>query len=111
MKEVLSKIRTDGKVVSEIAIPQFESTAEIQQGFTEAVIVEKFNRIHKIDVQGEERNKYVPARVGKEKKRLMAYNLCTADELMATVGDNAKLTALLDSKLPLVEAQLSSASA
>jgi len=106
MKEKITKVRTDGKIVAEISIPLYESLAEVKDAFTEAVILEKFNRINTIDLQAEERNKHVPARIGKEKKRLLAFNLCTADELIAIAGDANKLAALLDSKIPQVEEQL-----
>jgi hypothetical protein len=112
MKEKLSKIRTGGKVVSEISIPQYETLEEIlSSGKTEAQIVSCFNTANTIEIQGIERNKFVPARVGKEQKRKLAFNLLTFDELLSVkkedgTMDAVKFETLINSKLPEVEAKL-----
>lgn len=104
MKTELCKVRTGGKVVAEINFTSMDSIAEaLENGYSEAEIIRLFNVANKIEKQAEERNKHVPARVGKEAKKLRAFNLCSADELIACAGDSAKLTALLESKLPEVE--------
>lgn len=107
MQEVVSKVRYKGKVVEEIVIPIYDSLDEIVTNVEESLIVDMFNRGNKVRLQGVTRNKY-STKTGKEKKRAIAFNLLTTDELIRFAGDHNGLTAFIDSKemMDRVEAYL-----
>lgn len=96
MKEVVSKVRYKTKVVEETTIPQYDTLDEIIGAVEESLIVDMFNRGNKIRIQGLIRNKYM-TKTGKEKRRGIAFNLLTTDELIRFAGDHNGLTAFIDS--------------
>jgi len=111
MKQELSKVRTGGKVVTEITINIYDSLSEITDaGFDEAKIVDKFNRMNKIDLQGEARNQFITPKPGKQAAKMAAFNTLTSDELLSCVNSE---TGACDAQLlmALVAKKMASAKA
>jgi hypothetical protein len=96
MKKVESKVRYKGKVVEVISIPVFESMDEIMANNPKELVIAMFNRGNTVRLQGITRNKY-STRTGKEKRRAIAFNLLTTDELIRFAGKHEELTAFIDS--------------
>ena len=97
MKTVTKKVRTKGKVVSEIDLPVYESVDEIMGSEPADRIVAVFNNGNHVRLMGNERAKFSGTRTGKKKRLRLAFNCLTTEELMQVAGDDAKFEALLES--------------
>jgi hypothetical protein len=95
MQEVTKKVRTKGKVVSEITVPVYATVEEIVSSEPAERIVAVFNNGNHVRLMGNERAKFGGAKTGKKKRMQMAFNLITTDELMSVSNDMAALEALL----------------
>ena len=107
MQEVMKKIRTKGKVVSEIMVPIYATVDEIVGSEPAERIVAVFNNGNHVRLMGNERAKFSGTNTGKKKRNQLAFNCLTTDELMS-VAQNADLLAqLLES--PEVQARVDAA--
>jgi len=96
MKTVLSKVRHKGQVVAEIDIPIYETFDELMAAVAGNVIVDKFNKANKIDLQAAARSPF-SEKAGKQKRIAIAFDLLTTDEIISYVGNHAGLVQFMDS--------------
>ena len=107
MNEVMKKIRTKGKVVSEIMVPVYATVDEIVGSEPAERIVAVFNNGNHVRLMGNERAKFSGTKTGKKKRNQLAFNCLTTDELMSVAQDADKLAQLLES--PEVQARVDAA--
>ena len=105
MKEVTKEVKTAKLVdgvkkqvkVGEVTVDIYETLEELTANVKEEVILATFNKQNVIRLQGNERAKHQEARAGKTKRRGLAYNLLSQDELVQYAGNFAALQEFLDS--------------
>ena len=107
MQEVMKKIRTKGKVVSEITVPVYATVDEIVGSEPAERIVAVFNNGNHVRLMGNERAKFSGTKTGKKKRNQLAFNCLMTDELMSVAQDSDKLAELLES--PEVQARVDAA--
>ena len=106
MKEVTKDVKTtkivDGAKkqvkVGEVTVNIYESIDELTANVKPETILGLFNKANTIRLQGNERAKHQDAKAGKTKRRGLAYNLLSSEELGEYAGDFAGLQAFLDSE-------------
>ncbi len=105
MKEVTKDVKT-GKIVDgikkqvkvgEVTCPIYESVDELVANVQAETLLGLFNKANVIRLQGNERAKHQDAKAGKTKRRGLAYNLLSQDELIKYAGNFAGLQDYLDS--------------
>lgn len=104
MKEVTKDVKTaklvDGEKrqvkVGEVTCPIYENMDELTANVKPETILGLFNKANVIRLQGNERAKHQEARAGKTKRRGLAYNLLTQEELIQFAGKFAELQSFLD---------------
>ena len=100
-KEVKTAKLVDGEKkqvkVGEITCDIYENIDELIANVKPETILGLFNKANVIRLQGNERAKHQEARAGKTKRRGLAYNLLSQDELVRFAGDFAGLQEFLDS--------------
>ncbi len=105
MKQVTKDVKTSKLVdgvkkqvkVGEVTCDIYEDMDELTANVKPETILGLFNKANVIRLQGNERAKHQDAKAGKTKRRGLAYNLLTQDELVQFAGDFAGLQAFLDS--------------
>ncbi len=97
MKTEPSKVRHKGEVVSEIEIPIYENLDELMAAVAGEVIVEKFNKANKIDLQAAARAPFSEKKTGKARRAAIGFDLLTTDEIIKFAGNHAGLQEYLDS--------------
>jgi hypothetical protein len=106
MREVMKDVTTKGKVVATIGVSVADSIEEAIESWGKDFCLRAANRIKQDDLMNTKRAEFQPNKAGKQKKMELAYSLCTPDELLATKNDFVALQKLLESKFPIVEANL-----
>lgn len=104
MKTVSSKVRHKGQIVDTIDIPIYETIEELQADVANDVIVDKFNKMNKIDLQAAARAPYSEKKVGKGRRMAVGFDLLTTEEIQQFVGNHAGLTKFMES--PEMEARI-----
>jgi len=99
MKESVKKVRTKGKIVSEVNVPVYDTVAEITANEPEDRIVAVFNNGNHVRIMGNERAKFTGVRTGKKRRLQLAFNCLTVEELMSVAQNADKLNALLESSI------------
>ena len=97
MKTETSKVRHKGEVVSEIEIPIYENLDELMAAVAGDVIVEKFNKANKIDLQATARAPFSEKKTAKARREAIGFDLLTTDEIFKFAGNHAGLKEYLDS--------------
>ena len=97
MKEVTKRVRTKNKVVSEVALPVYDTVDEIIAHEPADRIVAVFNNGNHVRIMGNERAKFSGKSTGKKKRLQLAFNCLTVDELMSVAQNADALNALLES--------------
>ncbi len=97
MKTEASKVKHKSEVVAEIDIPIYENIEELLAAVGGDVIVEKFNKANKIDLQAAARSPFSEKKAGKQKRAALGFDLLTTDEIMAYVGNHAGLMQFMES--------------
>jgi len=92
------------KKVSEVEVPVYETIDELLEHESEEHILNMFNKQNIIRLQGNERAKFKTTRAGKAKRRMLAFNTLTPEEISRFAGDFEGLQAYLDS--PEVQARI-----
>lgn len=103
----MKKVRTKGKVVSEIMVPIYATVDEIVGSEPAERIIAVFNNGNHVRLMGNERMKFSSTKTGKKKRNQLAFNCLTTDELMSVAQDADKLAQLLES--PEVQARVDAA--
>jgi len=102
MQEKLTKVRTGGAVVGEVVVPIYENLDELMEKESEERILSMFNKQNSVRIAGNERAKHTLARVGKNRRFEIAYNLLwdilEPDEVKAVLGNIEKLKEVIASK-------------
>jgi len=83
--------------VGEITCDIYENIDELIANVKPETILGLFNKANVIRLQGNERAKHQEARAGKTKRRGLAYNLLSSEELGQYAGKFAELQEFLDS--------------
>lgn len=105
MKEVTKDVKT-GKIVDgvkkqvtvgTVTVKIWENIDELIANEKPEIILGLFNKANVIRLQGNERAKHQDAKAGKTKRRGLAYNLLSQDELVQYAGNFAGLQEFLDS--------------
>ena len=94
MKTEMSKVRHKGEIVAEIEIPTYENFDELTSAVAADVIVDKFNKANKIDLQAQARSPF-SEKAGKAKRTATAFDLLTTDEIMSFAGNHAGMMVFL----------------
>lgn len=94
MKTETSKVRHKGEIVAEIDIPTYENFDELMAAVAGDVIVDKFNKANKIDLQAQARAPF-SEKAGKSKRTAIGFDLLTTDEIVEYAGNFAGLQAFL----------------
>ncbi len=105
MKEVIKEVKTSKLVdgvkkqvkVGEVTVKIWENIDELIANEKPEVILGLFNKANTIRLQGNERAKHQDKAAGKTKRRGLAYNLLSTEELGVYAGDFAGLQEFLDS--------------
>ncbi len=105
MKEVTKDVKTSKLVdgvkkqvkVGEVTIKVWENIDELIANEKPEHILGMFNKANVIRVQGNERAKHQDKVAGKTKRRGLAYNLLSQEELVQYAGNFAGLQEFLDS--------------
>ena len=97
MKTEASKVKHKSEVVAEIDIPIYENIEELLAAVGGDVIVEKFNKANKIDLQAAARSPFSEKKAGKQKRAALGFDLLTTDEIMKYVGNHAGLMLFMES--------------
>ncbi len=95
MRESVRTVRTGGKVVGETTVPVYETLDELVAAENEKSILNMFNKANAVRIMGNERAKHSLARIGKNKRFEIAYNLLwdilTPEEAKEVLGNIEKL--------------------
>ena len=97
MDTKVSKVQHKGEVVAEIEIPIYENLDELMAAVSGEVIVEKFNKANKIDLQAAARAPFSEKKAGKAKRAAVGFDLLTTDEIVSFAGNHAGLQMFLQS--------------
>ena len=97
MKTEPSKVRHKGEVVSEIEVLIYENLDELMAAVAGEVIVEKFNKANKIDLQAAARAPFSEKKTGKARRAAIGFDLLTTEEIIKFAGNHAGLQEYLDS--------------
>ncbi|KKL28674.1 hypothetical protein LCGC14_2372780 [marine sediment metagenome] len=97
MKTETSKVRHKTEIVAEIEIPIYENLDELMAAVAGEVIVEKFNKANKIDLQAAARAPFSEKKTGKARRAAIGFDLLTTDEIIKFAGNHAGLQEYLDS--------------
>ncbi len=97
MKTEPSKVRHKGEVVSEIEVLIYENLDELMAAVAGEVIVEKFNKANKIDLQAAARAPFSEKKTGKARRAAIGVDLLTTEEIIKFAGNHAGLQEYLDS--------------
>lgn len=104
MKEVTKDVKTAKLVdgvkkqvkVGEVTCPIYENMDELTANVKAETILGLFNKANVIRLQGNERAKHQDKAAGKTKRRGLAYNLLSPEELGQYAGRFAELQEFLD---------------
>lgn len=107
MRTITTDVNHKGRKVGSVDIPVYESIEELLDAESPEMILAMFNKANKIRIQGNERAKHTDARVGKQRRRALAYKLISTEELANYAGDFMALQAFLDS--PEIQARVDQA--
>jgi len=102
-------VKLKGKVVDTVTVTVFDSFDELVANVPEKDILEYYNQLNLTKTMNKCRAEHAPKSAGKKAKRIMAFNLCTPEEIQACVGDFEALNKLMESKMDQVEAQMEGA--
>ena len=95
MQTVEKKVRTGKKIVGTVPVPVYETLAELSDGEDESRILSMFNKQNAVRIMGNERAKHTMAKVGKNRRFEIAYNLLweifPAEEVQGVIGNIEKL--------------------
>ncbi len=94
--KVVDGVKRQVKVAT-VDVDIYENIDELIANVKPEVILGMFNKANVIRLQGNERAKHQDKVAGKTKRRGLAYNLLSQDELVQYAGDFAGLQAFLDS--------------
>lgn len=94
MKTEMSKVRHKSEIVAEIEIPIYENFDELTAAVAADVIVDKFNKANKIDLQAQARAPF-SEKAGKSKRAAIGFDLLTTDEIVSFAGNHAGLQVFL----------------
>ena len=97
METKVSKVQHKGEVVAEIEIPIYENLDELMAAVSGEVIVDKFNKANKIDLQAAARAPFSEKKAGKAKRAAVGFDLLTTDEIVSFAGNHAGLQTFLQS--------------
>lgn len=105
MKQVTKDVKTTKIVdgvkkqvkVGDVTVDIYENIDELIANVKPEVILGMFNKANVIRLQGNERAKHQDAKAGKTKRRGLAYNLLSPEELGQYAGKFAELQEFLDS--------------
>lgn len=97
MKTEMCKVRHKSQVVAEIEIPEYESLEELTGAVAADVIVEKFNKANKIDLQAAARSPFSEKKAGKQRRAAVGFDLLTTEEIQNFVGNHAGLMEFMES--------------
>lgn len=97
MQQVTKSVKTKGKTVGHVEVPQYESVEELVEHECEAEIIRLFNKMKVIDEQAKLRNQFSEGRTTKKALMKAAYNLLTVDEISKFEGDFDALQRFLQS--------------
>ena len=90
-------VRTAGKIVAQVEVPVYETIDELIAEVDSARILAMFNKQNCIRIQGNERAKFQPKRMGKVALLDAAFNNLTAEECNNFAGNAVGLRAFLES--------------
>ena len=86
MKEEISKVSHKSKVVGEVTVIVYETVDELLANEAPDRILAMFNKQNKIRIQANERSKHSESKGGKSKRKEIAYNLLTTQEITQYAG-------------------------
>ena len=102
MHEDTKKVRTGGKVVGEVGIPVYDTVDELIGAEEESRIIAMFNNGNAVRIMGNERAKHTMAKVGKQRRFEIGYNLLRevfeSEELGDIIGNIEKLKGAIASE-------------
>jgi len=98
MRTVTKAVHHKGRHVGDVDVPVYETVDELIAAESEQTILNMFNKQNAIRLQANERAKHTEGRMGKQKRRELAFNLLSADEIAQFSGNMAGLQEYLDSE-------------